>query len=163
MKRNTVVKLVELEPWNKKEKTIAERSLAILSIVPRDYTVLFLNFLRSGRVREKREDLRGPFISGSRAGGSRILSTAGRKIRYRFPSSKLSTRHVWEATQNAIRHTRTAPASYVRNFGRSLVCTARVILTTRTHTRLYPHTGTHLEHRGNRLKDLRPLIRSSHK
>lgn len=38
------------------------------------------------------------------AGGSRILSTAGRKIRYRFPSSKLSTRHVWEVTRGT-RHT----------------------------------------------------------
>lgn len=43
------------------------------------------------------------YIDRSGASGSRILSTAGRKIRYRFPSSKLSTRHVWEVTPYGIR------------------------------------------------------------
>lgn len=61
------------------------------------------------------KDLRGPFISAAlEAGGSRILSTAGRKIRYRFPSSKLSTRHVWEVNaRDAIRHTGTRRISAV--------------------------------------------------
>lgn len=86
------------------------------------------------RVSRRLEDLRGPFISAAALGprsGSRILSTAGRKIRYRFPSSKLSTRHVWEVTRG--RHTAYesrggSPASYGGNFGaQPCVRCARVV------------------------------------
>lgn len=116
-------------------------------------------FLEFSPTAGRKEDLQGPFVSGSRPAGSRILSTAGRKIRYRFPSSKLSTRHVWVATQNAIRHTRTALASYVRNFGRSLVCAARIILSRSARTRA--HREIHRYGWRNRLKDVRPLKTSA--
>lgn len=84
------------------------------------------------------KDLRGPFISAAlEAGGSRILSTAGRKIRYRFPSSKLSTRHVWEVTRGTpygIRERGGSPAVLrSETSGPGLVC---------AHTRYVPALHT---------------------
>lgn len=54
------------------------------------------------------------------AEGSRISSTVGRKIRYRFPSSKLSTRYVWEGRQETPygqRGTQPASLAYVSYVG----------------------------------------------
>lgn len=107
----------------------------------------------------KEEDLHRLFISGKGGEGSRISSTVGRKIRYRFPSSKLSTRYVWEGRQGTpygIRGTR--PASLVHvpsyvggNFGRSLASCARTTRcsTTRMHAPR-SHRDTHRDGNRNR-------------
>lgn len=64
------------------------------------------------------------YIGRSGPPGSRILSTVGRKIRYRFPSSKLSTRHVWEVTPYGIRG---------RSDSRLMLETSGLVLCARRH------------------------------
>lgn len=122
------------------------------------FLLFFLpSFVGEGFPGGKEEDLHRLFISGKGGEGSRISSTVGHKIRYRFPSSKLSTRYVWEGRQGTpygIRGTR--PASLVHvpsyvggNFGRSLASCARTTRcsTTRMHAPR-SHRDTHREHTG---------------
>lgn len=113
--------------------------ILILSICPPHYArfvffffLLFflLVFSPSRFSRGERRFTRTIYIGQSRAGGSRILSTVGRKIRYRFPSSKLSTPAC--VGGNAIRHTENSSVR-LRNFGRSLeLCVHHSSCTLRT-------------------------------
>lgn len=109
------------------------------------------------------KDLRGPFISAAlEAGGSRILSTAGRKIRYRFPSSKLSTRHVWEVTRRTpygIRERRRISAVLRRKLRGPALCAIRVRVTHALPTWTYHSpcaTGLKARERFRRCASLSP-------
>lgn len=89
------------------------------------------------------------------AEGSRISSTVGRKIRYRFPSSKLSTRYVWEGRQETPygqRGTQPASLAYVswlETLGAALPQPTRTLVRhvcTRDRSAIHtPGTGTGTE------------------
>lgn len=95
------------------------------------------------------------------AEGSRISSTVGRKIRYRFPSSKLSTRYVWEGRQETPygqRGTQPASLAYVSYVGWKLwaqPCLNRLARSYDTYARAIAPRYTHREQEREQKQDRR--------